>query len=129
MAMSIYSGALSLNQGRDEQFVCVCYNDGKTSLKRCDPDQWFDLAAIIRHDALNRAEFKTGTVLGIVNVVDVRLAVGRPPTSWHDPGTMRSTAPSPAPSRRNYWWELSDAVLFDKPIEYSGQLMLYLKPQ
>ena len=111
---TLYRGPLLIHSGQDRR-----------GLDRTVSDHWFHLGGIIRHDAQGRPEFQTGAVLGIVNVVDVRLAEGRPPTSWHDPGTARSTATSPAPSRRSYWWELSDAVLFDKPIAQRGQLMLF----
>ena len=103
-------------QTRHRGPLLIHAGQNRRMLERTVPDHWFDLAGIIRHDALNRGEFKTGAVLGIVNVVDVRLAVGKQPTSWHDP---------PTPGRKSYWWELSDAVLFDKPIEHQGRLMLF----
>ena len=85
-------------------------------LDRGVDDNWFQLAGLIRHDAKSRLEFGCGSILGIVNLVDCRLATGMPPTPWHDPSRLFGNS---------YWWELADVVIFQTPIPAKGQQMLW----
>lgn len=82
------------------------------------PQQYYEHAGLDPSGVNTLPEFECGVILGVVELVDCRLAQGRAPTFWHDV--------NPDPEFRNrYWWELADPVLFERPLRKAGQLHIW----